>query len=313
MPATNAAQMPFSCRIDERGRVVLPVDIRKQLGLEPGDTVFVQKQGDQLILAKSPNSFDALGKHAQSERWEGRARAGAAFGTAAGPLPAAATGEAAAATDAAVGALVAATDPAAGELAGAAGSEAGAAVSVPGSAGAGAGADVGAGAAAGAVARGPAIAAAVAEGDLDGIPDQWAPYVVAWKQRAARAKSELQRWHEQALVVARHLADVLGREFGVTKVYLFGSLVSGKVHSRSDIDLAVEGLPPALYYRACARLDHETDIPIDLVDLTRAAPTLVQRVTREGVVLYERQEPQERQERQGCQERQGRQGRQGRR
>lgn len=290
MPATNAAQKPFSCRIDERGRVVLPADIRKQLGLEPGDTVFVQKQGDQLILAKSPNSFDALGKHAHSERWEGRARASAAVGTAAGP-PAAATG-------AAAGALAAA---------------AGAAVSVPGSAGAGAGADVGAGAAAGAVARGPAIAAAaVAEGDRDGIPDQWTPYVVAWKQRAVRAKSELRRWHEQALVVAQHLADVLGREFGVTKVYLFGSLVSGKVHPRSDIDLAVEGLPPALYYRACARLDHETDIPIDLVDLTRAAPTLVQRVTREGVVLYERQEPQERQERQGCQERQERQGHQGR-
>lgn len=116
----------------------------------------------------------------------------------------------------------------------------------------------------------------------------WAPFIEGWKQRAARARAESERRLEQARADARRLAGVLAREYGVSKVYLFGSLVTGQMHSRSDIDLAVEGLPPALYYQAWARLERETDLPVDLVDLSRAGPSLVERVAREGVLLYER-------------------------
>jgi len=120
----------------------------------------------------------------------------------------------------------------------------------------------------------------------------WAPYITAWKERAVRAQARLERWRERALLDARRLADVLGREFGVKRVYLFGSLLSGRVNPHSDIDLAVEGLSPAVYYRAWARLERETDIPVDLVDLDRAVPVLVERVRREGVLLYELNEKQ---------------------
>ncbi|MBE3577901.1 MAG: nucleotidyltransferase domain-containing protein [Limnochordales bacterium] len=115
---------------------------------------------------------------------------------------------------------------------------------------------------------------------------------MAWKERAVRAQARLERWRERALLDARRLANVLGREFGVKRVYLFGSLLSGRVNPHSDIDLAVEGLSPAVYYRAWARLERETDIPVDLVDLDRAAPALAQRVQREGVLLYELNEKQ---------------------
>lgn len=122
---------------------------------------------------------------------------------------------------------------------------------------------------------------------IDVAAGEWTPYIMAWKKRAVRAQARLERWRERALVDARRLAGVLGREFGVKRVYLFGSLLSGEVNPHSDIDLAVEGLSPAVYYRAWARLERETDIPVDLVDLARAAPSLVERVQSEGVLLYE--------------------------
>jgi AbrB family looped-hinge helix DNA binding protein len=69
-------------RLSERGQVVIPVEIRNQLGLERGDRFEVEVNGDQVVLKrlsrnpllelrgafKGPNSLtDALLK---DRRWE---------------------------------------------------------------------------------------------------------------------------------------------------------------------------------------------------------------------------------------------------
>jgi predicted nucleotidyltransferase len=78
------------------------------------------------------------------------------------------------------------------------------------------------------------------------------------------------------------------KELGASRVYLFGSLLEEElVHGRSDIDLAVEGLPRSLYFRAlrdASKLLPE-GVELDLVLLEGAWPGLAERVRTEGVLL----------------------------
>jgi len=53
---------------------------------------------------------------------------------------------------------------------------------------------------------------------------------------------------------------------GCKSVYLFGSLVTGKTHQNSDIDLGIKGLPPEKFIRVYAKLDNNVSSPVDLVD-----------------------------------------------
>ena len=47
-----AQDMEVQVKVGPQGRVVIPATIRKELGLEPGDTLGVRLQGHQLILEK---------------------------------------------------------------------------------------------------------------------------------------------------------------------------------------------------------------------------------------------------------------------
>lgn len=59
---------------------------------------------------------------------------------------------------------------------------------------------------------------------------------------------------------------------GAREVYLFGSGAEGNVREGSDIDLAVSGLPPEIFYRAIGRAACELDRPLDVVDLDDHTP-----------------------------------------
>jgi predicted nucleotidyltransferase len=60
-------------------------------------------------------------------------------------------------------------------------------------------------------------------------------------------------------------ADVL-KNAGCQSVYLFGSLVSGKNHDASDIDIGIKGLPKGKFFEVYARLYFDMENKIDLVD-----------------------------------------------
>ena len=53
---------------------------------------------------------------------------------------------------------------------------------------------------------------------------------------------------------------------GCKAVYLFGSMVTGKIHQNSDIDIGITGLPAKKYFRVYALLDKELSNRVDLVD-----------------------------------------------
>jgi predicted nucleotidyltransferase len=62
------------------------------------------------------------------------------------------------------------------------------------------------------------------------------------------------------------------RELGAREVYVFGSAAMGTIRARSDIDLAVSGLPPDLFFRAMSKAADVLDRPLDLIDLDQDVP-----------------------------------------
>jgi predicted nucleotidyltransferase len=76
--------------------------------------------------------------------------------------------------------------------------------------------------------------------------------------------AELQQAIEQAVTILK--------EAGAEAVYLFGSVVEGPLRPRSDIDLAVTGLPPTKFFQVMGKTLLVLPRPLDLVDLDVDTP-----------------------------------------
>ena len=59
---------------------------------------------------------------------------------------------------------------------------------------------------------------------------------------------------------------------GAKEVYVFGSASKGRMRPNSDIDIAVSGLPPEVFFRAMAKASRALGRPIDLIDLDEDNP-----------------------------------------
>ena len=59
---------------------------------------------------------------------------------------------------------------------------------------------------------------------------------------------------------------------GAREVYLFGSAAKGSLRESSDVDLAVSGLPPEVFFRAMGAAHDALNRPVDLIDLDRDNP-----------------------------------------
>jgi len=84
------------------------------------------------------------------------------------------------------------------------------------------------------------------------------------------------------------VASLLKASYGVTDVYLYGSLIWGKIFTEhSDIDLLVVGFPPkADYWDALAGAEHvAVPFPLSIALAENAAPGLVEKAMKEGVRL----------------------------
>ena len=46
--------------MDKKGRLTVPLQVREQLGIEPGDVFFLEGREDALYFAKAVNPFDGL-------------------------------------------------------------------------------------------------------------------------------------------------------------------------------------------------------------------------------------------------------------
>jgi predicted nucleotidyltransferase len=59
---------------------------------------------------------------------------------------------------------------------------------------------------------------------------------------------------------------------GAREIYVFGSIANGADNSKSDIDIAVSGLPPSIFYKMGARISDLIGRSVDLVDLDADTP-----------------------------------------
>lgn len=110
----------------------------------------------------------------------------------------------------------------------------------------------------------------------------------AWKRRFAQEEEDRQARLAEARRTAEECARHLREVYGATRVYLLGSVLEGATfHERSDLDLAVEGLPQHRYFQALADLWRRLppDMELDLIPLEDAYPELRELVLREGVIL----------------------------
>ena len=117
--------------------------------------------------------------------------------------------------------------------------------------------------------------------------EKYAPYIAGLVARDRRRRRRLKERAAQAFEVARQAADLLRRHYPVTRVRLFGStLRPERFHERSDIDLAVDGLPSKDYLRAWALLNGtelKSGFEIDLVAQDECLPYIWKAVEREGI------------------------------
>jgi len=65
------------------------------------------------------------------------------------------------------------------------------------------------------------------------------------------------------------VATNLLKKEGCQSIYLFGSLVTGKNHDDSDIDIGIKGLPKGKFFETCAKVYFAMDNEIDIVDFDK--------------------------------------------
>jgi len=118
-------------------------------------------------------------------------------------------------------------------------------------------------------------------------PEQIEVYAATLRTRNAETARRRRERHEQGWTVARQAAQVLRSQFGVTGVWVFGSLVEGDHFTeRSDIDMAAAGLTPAAHLEALGRLLRlSPDFEFDLIDLDHCPEGLRRAVEQSGVEL----------------------------
>lgn len=104
----------------------------------------------------------------------------------------------------------------------------------------------------------------------------WAEDTLAATQRAQRARSLLPA-----------LVQVLVTHAAPTRIFLMGSLARATFGMSSDIDLVVEGLPAAMFFRICGALDRVAGehFRVDLVRLESARPFVWEAIQRGEVEL----------------------------
>jgi predicted nucleotidyltransferase len=119
--------------------------------------------------------------------------------------------------------------------------------------------------------------------------EQWQPYIEAARQRVARPKVTLAEQNErvQLLKYVRQAATELKTRFGAKRVILFGSLAEAAWFTpASDVDLAVEGLSPDVYWQAWRLAENIIKTrPVDFVELETARESLQQAILQYGIEL----------------------------
>lgn len=115
------------------------------------------------------------------------------------------------------------------------------------------------------------------------LSQKYAAYLPGIRQRWRQRQDELARRREAAWESARRIALFLRARYNATQVIAFGSLVHPeRFDERSDIDLAVAGIPAHAFFSAWAAAGADCAFALDLVDLDDCSPALRELIALEG-------------------------------
>jgi predicted nucleotidyltransferase len=113
-----------------------------------------------------------------------------------------------------------------------------------------------------------------------------AEYRRHWRERAERETAHRRELASRARAEARHVAQMLVREFGASRVYLFGSLAQeDRFHEQSDVDLAVEGIAQERFFKAWTATGAHASAPIELVDIDEVGEPMRRLIREHGELL----------------------------
>jgi uncharacterized protein len=105
------------------------------------------------------------------------------------------------------------------------------------------------------------------------------------REAAQRREAAVRR--ETAWRIAHQAACMLKEDFGATRVIVFGSLAHGAwFTSRSDIDLAAEGIPPDAFFKSWCALDGlGSNFEINLIAIESASEEMRREIRELGIEL----------------------------
>jgi predicted nucleotidyltransferase len=106
-------------------------------------------------------------------------------------------------------------------------------------------------------------------------------------ERMRRRRQMEERRAQEVRARLPEVTRALVEEFQVRRIVVFGSLLSGRLHEGSDLDLLVEGLQADRYFEAMSRIWEIAGIPPDLVPIEEGREEVVARALRDGEVLHE--------------------------
>ncbi len=112
-------------------------------------------------------------------------------------------------------------------------------------------------------------------------------YINYWKNKRNQQKEKLDEEMQKARQSLELIKNILIKEFKVTKIILFGSLIKGNFHQESDLDLAVAGIEKSDYFRAFAMVNSLSNRPVDLKPLEDLEPYFLQKIMKYGECIYE--------------------------
>jgi uncharacterized protein len=117
--------------------------------------------------------------------------------------------------------------------------------------------------------------------------EKWKAYRETAKRLDEEERRNLKLRFQKDWRVARLAANFLNKNFGVRKVFVFGSLLNEELfHLKSDIDLAVLGLDEKHYYRAQGQLlALDPEFEIDLILMEDASESLKEKIESEGIEI----------------------------
>ena len=80
----------------------------------------------------------------------------------------------------------------------------------------------------------------------------------------------------------------LAKEFGIGKLYLFGSSLYKSPTKANDYDFAVAGIAPSSFFSFYGKLLMSLSKNVDLIDISDKKGKFVNIILREGKIVYDK-------------------------